>query len=284
MVDLDIPVKNKKNKMRSFIVLCLLAEVMFSCKPTKKIQTAINKKDSVEVVHVTDHTKVDSVKLISDAFRGVLANHIDFTTFSAKVNVDYVDADDKKYNVNAFIHMYKDSTIWVSVNAIFGIEALRAYITRDSVKILDKQNKLYTARSIKYLQDVTALPLDLHSLQDLIIGNPVFLDTNVVSYTRSGNTISLLSVGNFFKNLVTIDADNHTIIRSKLDDANDLRSRTCDLTYSDYENKKGVNFSTQRKITVAEQKKLDIRLDFKQYSFNEQLSFPFSVPKNYKRN
>jgi hypothetical protein len=270
--------------MRLLIVFSFFLWALASCKPTKRIQTAINKKDSTETVRVNDHLQVDSMKLIRDAYQGVLANHINFTTFNAKVNVDYIDADDKKYNVNAFVRMYKDSAIWVSVNAIFGIEALRAYITRDSVKILDKQNKLYTARSIRYLQEVSALPLDLSSLQNLLIGNPVFLDSNIVSYTRTANTISLLSVGTFFKNLVTLDASNNTILRSKLDDVNELRNRTCDLTYTDYEDKKGVNFSTQRKITVAEQKKLDIRLDFKQYNFNEELSFPFSIPKNYKRN
>ena len=74
--------------------------------------------------------------------------------------------------------MYKDSVIWISITALFGIEGLRAYITKDSVKIINKQDKVYTGRSVAYLQEVTALPLDLHSLQELLIGNPVFLDSN----------------------------------------------------------------------------------------------------------
>jgi outer membrane lipoprotein-sorting protein len=45
-----------------------------------------------------------------------------------------------------------------------------------------------------------------------------------------------------------------------------------------------VNFSKIRKITFAEKKKLDVRLEFKQYNFNEDLTFPFSIPKNYKTN
>jgi hypothetical protein len=269
--------------MRIIILLGLLSVVVFSCKPTKKIQTAIIKKDTADVVKMNDHAHDDSVRLMKDTYRSLIANHIDFRTFNAKVNVDYVDADDKKYNVNATLRMYKDSLIWVSVNAIFGIEALRALITKDSVKILDKQNKLYTARSIEYLQEVSALPVDLLSLQDLLIGNPVFLDSNLVSYSRSGTIISLLSVGQLFKNLVAIDG-NGFVLRSKLDDIDEHRSRTCDLTYSDYENKRGPNFATVRKIAVAETKKLDIRLDFKQYGFNEELSFPFSVPRNYKAN
>lgn len=71
---------------------------------------------------------------------------------------------------------------------------------------------------------------------------------------------------------------------SKLDDLDELRNRTCHLSYSDYEDKKGVSFATKRQVSVAEKKKIDIKLDFKQYDFNETLSFPFPIPKNYKSN
>jgi hypothetical protein len=270
--------------IRIAAIFSILILLLASCKPTKKIQTAITKKDTIEIVTVNNHAAEDSARFIHQTYQAILGNHISFTTLSAKVNVDYVDADDKKYNVNATLRMYKDSVIWISVNAIFGIEGLRALITKDSVKILDKQNKLYTARSIKFLQDVSALPLDLSTLQDLLVGNPVFLDSNIVSYTKFDNQISLLSIGQLFKNLISLDADNRLVERSKLDDLDELRNRTCDLTYSDYDDKRGVNFPTTRKITVAEKKKLDVRLEFKQYNFNEELNFPFSIPKNYKTN
>jgi hypothetical protein len=55
------------------------------------------------------------------------------------------------------------------------------------------------------------------------------------------------------------------------------------INYSDYETNKGVKFSTNRSISVTEKTKLDVKLNFKQYAFNETLSYPFSVPKNYKR-
>lgn len=257
-----------------------------ACRSTKKIQTALvnTKRDTTTVTVIADNPHEDSVNFISATFDQIKKQKINFTTFSAKVNVDYIDRDDKNYNVNAFVRMYKDSVIWVSIPAVFGIEAMRVYITKDSVKLLDKQNKRYTARSVAYLQEVTALPLDLSALQDLIIGNPIYLDSNIVSYSKMGNGVTLLSIGDLFKNLITINSDSKNIEHSKLDDADVNRSRTCDLTYSDYENKNGINFSTSRKITVAEKSKLDIWLQFKQYSFNETLSFPFPVPKNYKRN
>ena len=70
---------------------------------------------------------------------------------------------------------------------------------------------------------------------------------------------------------------------SKLDDVDANRARTADLTYGDYEVKNGIRFSTYRRITVSEKKKLDIEMQFKQFDFNVELDFPFKIPRNYKR-
>lgn len=278
--DLAIQGKSNFKKMMRLLLIVIVASALFtSCRSTRKIQTAITKKDSIGI---TKPPVEDSSEFIRETYNGLKAQAIAFNTFSAKINVDYTGGDGKKEDVNVNLRMYKDSLIWVSVTGLFGIEGLRAYITQDSVKLINKLDKIYTGRSVAYLQEVTALPLDLNSLQDLIVGNPVFLDSNIVSYTKSGNIVSLLSIGEWFKNLITIS--DGVIQHSKLDDININRNRTCDLSYDDYENKKGVNFSAKRRITVSEKSKLDIKLDFKSYNFNETLSFPFSIPKNYKWN
>ena len=269
-------------KFLSFI--CILCLLISSCRSTKKIQSAIAKKDTAASADITANAKNDSIAYIKKQLGRISDQRIDFRTFSAKVDVDYEDAENKKYNVNAHLRMQKDSLIWISITGLLGIEGLRALITKDSVKLLNKQDKVYTERSVEYLQEVTALPLDLHSLQDLLIGNPVFLDSNIVSYSKNDNSISLLSVGELFRHLLTISDVQGQVLSSKLDDLQEMRARTCYLGYDDYETKKGFSFSTKRSITVSEKKKLDIRLHFKQYDFNETLSFPFSVPKNYDRN
>jgi hypothetical protein len=262
------------------ILLILAIVVMASCRSTKKIQTAITKKDTVVTV-VTDN-KIDTTLLIKNALSKLNGNKVGFKTFSAKVDVDYRGGDDKHYDVNANLRMYRDSLIWVSVNAVFGIEAMRMLITNDSVYLLDKLNKTYLIRSINYLQEVTGLPLTLSIVQDLLVGNPVFIDSNIVSYSNNSNTVSLLSIGTAFKNLVTINGNNNALLHSKLDDIDISRSRTADLSYDDYESKKNRLFSSKRRITVAEKNKLDISLNFKQYEFNDDVNFPFSIPRNYK--
>src|SRR5215203_877181 len=223
--------------MTRFFLIALALVLLASCRSTKKIQTAISKKDTTVIA--IDGSKNDTVNFIRNILKKVESNRVQYTTFNAKVNIDYKGGDGKKYDVNANLRMYKDSAIWISANAILGIEALRVFITRDSVKSLDKLNKIYTARSVDYLQDITSLPLDLYMLQDLIIGNAVFVDSNVVSFSSTANNVSLLSIGQWFKNLLTLDAGDKTLMHSKLDDVNIARNRTADLGYTDYENKKG---------------------------------------------
>ena len=79
------------------------------------------------------------------------------------------------------------------------------------------------------------------------------------------------------------DNNDHLALNSKLDDVDVLRNRTCFLTYADYETTKGVVFSKSRTISVTEKSKLDVKLNFKEYAFNETLTYPFSISKNYKK-
>ncbi|NII25060.1 DUF4292 domain-containing protein [Pseudoflavitalea sp. X16] len=253
-----------------------------SCRSAKKIQTAITKKDTAVVVPVIDR-KADSTQFIQQVYNAVQNNRIiNFRTMSAKVKVEYKGADGKKPDFTANVKLQKDSIIWISINSILG-EALRAMVTKDSVKVLYKMDRMAQLRSIEYLQEVTKIPFSFTELQDLLMGNPIYLDSNIVSYKNEEKTVSLISVGTLFKHLLTVSRGDYTPQHSKLDDIDVIRARTCDITYGDYETKNGINFSKYRKIVVSEKSKLEIELQFKQFEFNEQLSFPFNIPKNYKR-
>jgi hypothetical protein len=261
--------------------------VFFSsgCRSTKKIQKAISSShvDTTKTTVVTDDPKADSLRFIANLFARVKHNTINYRTFSAKLKVNYEGSDGKAYEFTAFLRILKDSVIWVRGDAILGIEAFRALITRDSVKILDKLDKTITFRSVNYLQEVSKVPLDFKTLQDLLIGNPIYLDSNIVYYREEEAGISLVSVGDLFKNYLTLNKYDYTLRHTKLDDVDEMRSRTCDVTYRDYEPRDTIRFSTYRKISLAEKSKLDIEISFKQFNFNEVLSFPFPIPKNYKR-
>jgi hypothetical protein len=256
-----------------------------NCRTTKKISKAIAPKDTTAAVVITKESPADSVLMIHKTLENLVKSRIDYKTFTAKIKVDYEDSKGKQPDVNAYVRIIKDSLIWINIRSAFlDIDAFRILITKDSVIVVNKLNKEVQFRSIDYLQEVTEIPFDYKTVQDLIVGNPIFLDTSIVSYKKTENSILIALAGEVFKHLLTLDAAGTTLLHSKLDDLDVSRNRTADITYGDFENKSGQLFSTKRQITVAEKNKLDIRMNYKQYEFNKELSISFSIPKNYKRN
>ena len=265
------------------IVFSFLLLFTPGCRTTRHINKAIAPKDTTAVV-ITNHSMPDSTLMINKTMDNFRHHYIDFKTFNAKIKVQYEDSKGKQPDISAIVRIVKDSAIWVSLSAtLFNVEVFRMLITKDSVILMNTREKEVQYRSLDYLQDITEIPFDFTTLQNLLIGNPIFMDSKVVSYKKTDTHILILTVGEFFKHLLTLSADNNLLLHSKLDDVDIARNRTADITYDDYENKSGVDFSTYREITVSEKNKLDIRLNYKQYEFNKELSVSFRVPKNYTK-
>ena len=271
-------------QIAGIITAVILMNALFSCRATRKLQIAVNKKDTPVIVH-TIAKSTDSMKLAQTVLANVSKHNIDFKTFSAKLKVQYDGPSGKLPNLNAVIRMYKDSVIWVSIDAtLFNIEAARIMITKNQISILNRQENQYELHPFSYIEEVAGIPLDFKLLQDLLIGNPIYVGSKVVAFKQTENHILLSTVGQYFKNFLTLSTTNDNLLeRSKLDDIEVGQNRTGDLTYADYENNNGVYFPTFREINVSEKTRVDIHLTFKQYDFNKDLSFPFNIPKNYKR-
>ncbi len=267
---------------------CILILIVFisACRPVKKITTmqeVIAKKDTTAVVVIEEQLPIDSARIVKEILYKVNRNKIEYNTFSAKVRVSY-STKDASDDATANIRLLKDNVLWISLTGALGIEGFRIVITKDSITLMDKIKKTVQYRTISYVQELTELPFDFSTMQDVIVGNPVFLDSNVLSYKSNPETSELLvlTMGNIFKHLVTLDKNDFKLKHSKLDDVDALKSRTCDISLSNYELVNDFYFSTKRVITVSEKSKLDINLEFRQYAFNQPLTFPFNIPKNYK--
>ncbi len=269
-----------------FIPVTIAMLLIFSaCRSTKKIQQAIVKKDTVAMVTSVEKlpTHEDTMRMVNEVLANVQKKHIDFRTFSAKIKVDYSNNKGRQPDFVANVRMLKDSLIWISLSNDIGIEGIRVLISKDSIKLLDKLANTYQVRPLNHIQELSQIPFSFADLQSLLVGNPIFFNKDsVTSYTNNVNGYTLLSIAPLFKNLLSVSND-YSVQKSKLDDNDPTLNRTCDLIYNNYESKTGVSFSTQRQITISQQNKLDVELKFKDYKFNEELSFPFTVPKKFKR-
>lgn len=278
---------NRSMKKISSIVFAATLLLAFSaCRSTKKIQQAIIvKKDTVAVVTPVEKlpTHEDTMRMVEEVLSNVQKKYIDFKTFSAKIKVEYSNNKGKQPGFVANIRMLKDSVIWISLSNDIGIEGIRVLIANDSIKVLDKLANTFQVRPMSHIQELSQIPFSFADLQNLLVGNPIFFNKDsITSYNNNTNGYLLLSIAPLFKNLLSVSTD-YNITKSKLDDNDPTLNRTCDLIYNNYENKTGVNFSTQRQITISQQNKLDVELRFKDYKFNEELTYPFSVPKKFKR-
>lgn len=252
-----------------------------NCRSTRKISQPVIHKDST--VATPANTTSDSAINVSRILKNLSENRISYNTFSAKIKVEYTDSKGEQPDVNAFVRMQKDSVIWVSLNATFlSVEAFRILMTPDSIYILNKLDRTCEIKPINYLEKVIKIPLDLPTMQDLLVGNPIFIGQNVAAYSEAANSILLTVIGDLFKNDLVISSSTNFVERSVLDDVSIASTRTATLFYSDYETRDGKPFSTKRHVTVSDKTKVDVKMDYKQYDFNVNLSFPFSIPPNYK--
>ncbi len=272
--------------MKCFLT-CLVSIIIIlsqsSCGSGKKITKAIAKNDStISVIKVNDNTNIDSINKVNETLQKMQNNFINFNTFSAKLKVEYDAPDQKVPDLSVFLRMQKDSVIWLNIIALEVVNVAKILITKDSFFVLDKRENTYLRRPIKYIQQISQIPFDFKTLQDLLIGNPVYFQKPINTFKQNENTITMLSLGAFFKNLITLNNESYTVTHSKLDDVDVNRNRTCDLSYSDYEKNEKFFFAKDRNITISEKSKITIDINFKNYKFNEVLTFPFTVPKKYK--
>jgi len=176
-LDIQEKIKFMRLAVLSFIVLVLIA----SCRTTRKLTNVISTKDSV--VTVVNPYDTDSAKSVRANMDKIKENQIKFKTFSSKIKVNYNDDKNRKFDFNTFFRMEKDSAMWVSIVAALNIEAFRVLIRPDSIIILDKLNKTVQRKPFGYLQSITKVPFDYPTLENLIVGNPVYLEKEVVAFS-----------------------------------------------------------------------------------------------------
>jgi len=276
-------------KQFKIIVTIFLIVILAACTTVKKvtgIQEAINKKDTNQTVMITETPKVDSATIVRGIMSKVRRSKIDFKTFNAKIKIDYESANNND-SYTGYLSMVKDSVIYLRVKGSFlGIsaEGLQVKISKDSVILVKKVGEKYVQkRSIDFLQETTEIPFDFYTMQDVLIGNPVFLDSNIVSYREGNSSLLVFMIGTVFKHLITLSNVDFSILHSKLDDIDIMRNRTCDISLGNYQNMGPYRFAAYRNIVVTEKSKLNIYLDFKEFTLNEPLKYTFEVPKNYKQ-
>jgi Domain of unknown function (DUF4292) len=251
------------NKL-AFLLLLLF---MVSCKTKSVVATA-----NIESTHLTAKT------IIENHYN----NKNNFSTLYIKANARYAD-DKQTQNVTAEIKIKKDEEILVSIRFL-GITMAKALITPTSVSYYEKINGTYFEGDFSGLSKWLGTDLDYIKIQNMLLGE-AFDDLNKGKYTES-------LVGNWFR---LDDFSNENTKKSFFVDANTFLIQKQEITQTVEERMIQVAYSGNKVFnegalplnvlinTHQKKGKTEINLDYNAITFNEELSFPYSVPNGYKR-
>lgn len=108
--------------------------------------------------------------------RNIEKNRFDFEWLGMKLDAEFTSGEEQQ-GFKATVRMRKDSAVSVSVSPALGIEVLRLLVDKDSLKMVSDipGDKYVFLGSVNQLTDLAKIDLDLSTLQDLLIGNPIGL-------------------------------------------------------------------------------------------------------------
>jgi Domain of unknown function (DUF4292) len=276
-----------KRKTIVTLLTVIIGLGMVACRHPKKLaRSSFPAADTNKVTVVKDSSSNGELaRFTSDMLKGIHANHIDFNTFSGKMKLAF-ETDKKSHNnLNATFRIKKDSIIWISVSAPIVDEVIRAVITPDSLKMYNRLDKQLFLRKMSDAEELLNIPFDFQTLQDMLIGNPIYLTDSVYQVVKTPSIISFSCNHSKFVSLFNVFADDFGLQQSKVmdKDSSSPIKRSCELTYGDYTKVAGRKFPTTRRIYIEEKNVTKVALDFTRYDFDIPLSFPFSMPSSYKR-
>ncbi len=271
--------------MKQLVLLGMASIIFVSCKHSRQIaRTTFPAADTSSHITAADSaSNAEAAAYNRTLLAGLRKNHINFNTFSAKLKIDFENDKQRQSNISTNIRMQKDSIIWISVSAPIIGEVARAIITPDSLKAYDKFNKKLYLRALSDAKDLLNIPFDFSTLQDMIVGNPLFLSDSIYQVAKTSAIISFACDSTLYTSLFNVFADDFLLQQSKVMDKDTTSNRSCELTYGEYKEMDGRKFPFSRRIYIEEKNTTKINMDFSRLDFNQPQSFPFTIPTSYSR-
>jgi hypothetical protein len=266
-----------------YLILILLSVACANVKKVQVIQDALALKALPDSAALAEKARLDSALMVQGIVRNIANTKIGFKTMNAKLKIDYETTKDKDSYI-ANLSIQKDSGMYITIRGAMGVIGLKAFINKDSVILIFPLSKKTERHPLSYLQEVIKIPLNYQTIEDLVVGNPIFMDSiDIISYKVINEKLQVSLVGKLFKNLIVLSEDNTKLVQLKLDDVDAAKHRTCDINYSQHTLVKNTQFPIYRTISINAQTKLDIGMEIKEFNFDEPLKYTFTVPKTGRR-
>lgn len=256
--------------MKKFVCLFVLTSLFVSCKAQ---QRAVAPVEETGVV-------------VNETVANIISNHnaisSNFKTAYIKSDVDYKD-DKQSVSLSADIRIKKDEIILVTVK-MFGFTGAKALLTPTEVKYYEKMGGKFFEGDYKMLSDWLGTDLNFQKVQNLLLGKAMDnLNDGKYTATTEENSPKLEEIpnGNFIKSFL-FDASNFALKRQEIKQV--APERKMIANYSNYKSSPEVLLPMELAIfAIQGEKTTSIAIENKNVSFNEELTFPYSVPSGYQQ-
>ena len=210
------------------------------------------------------------------------ANRKSFSTLYIKANAHYEDQNQSQ-KVTAEIKIKKDEKILISIR-VLGITMAKALITPKEVKYYEKINSNYFEGDYSLLSRWLGTDLDFTKVQNLLLGQALD-DLSKGNYTASiENTLYKLQDDLDLNTSKTYYFESGKLLLKKEVVSQTEKDRMIQILYPNYTNDNLMVLPTNIEVEATQKKgKVNIAIDYNSVSFNEDLSFPYSVPEGYER-
>lgn len=187
-----------------------------------------------------------------------------------------VTLDGGPKNVSMHLKMKKDSLIWGKFS-LFGIGAT-VLITQDSFFMVNTLSQTYSVYDNSYVNQLLGFKVTISQLQNLLVGNAVFLQTN---YRLRSEENQLVGGDGMATNTITMN-DVFRTLHSSIE-TGDVSQRA-DIQYENYELVGAKQLPKNIVIDVKkEEQNLNVVLNYQNVNTNVITTFPFNIPNGFNR-
>ena len=230
-------------------------------------------KQSVTTAAANENTEVSKV------INGHYKNVHDFTTLNIRANAKYED-EKQSHSMNADIRIKKDEIIWINIKFL-GIPMAKAMITPTKVSYYEKINNTYFEGDFSMLSNWLGTDLDFNKVQNLFLGKAIddlTKDKWISEVVEKMFKLSLPNDSDVAKEFY-FEGANYLLKKETINQAS--KNRNLEIRYPSYKEDKGMFLPNEINIKAEQKDKLTIDIEYKNTTFNENLSYPYSVPSGY---
>jgi len=252
-----------------------------SCRKPKKLNTS-NPVDTTIIQGSTTQITIPKDTFVLDKE----PQSLEFKYLSSDTKIDFTDGtNDSKFKVKMRIR--KDSAVWLSMQANIGVEGMRILATKDSIQMINYQEKTYRVLSYKTLSEEYGFDFTYELFQGVLIGEmPIkrFDKRNTLKDTAFyiiRQREKFLNIDNY------LNQSNLKLEKLKVKDSN--TGSIMEMLYTEFVALGTGTFAEKNNIDLNYYNKkgfykIKIEIDHKKTKISDNpLDFPFRIPNKYKK-